>query len=413
MSYIVGTRHLDRYNLGAVTAAQGTREASTVDKANIFQDKVLGSLQRANARLAALLVPLHPAIDAIQGPPPREWRERFKRYPIDALVELFAPIQGIAERVVRRAIELRRTPSIVIGIPGHNQIVADLRIDPPTVQIKDGRVISYPVMPESTARWLRRMRIINDFIILAFYDPVVFSLAIAQTFGRDMVWNVQAFVRQAQALGQMALSLLQRAGVPGAAQAAQQSAQQVASMLQQLAGGVADALPGQPPPPPGFTPPPTPKPPWPMSDWVVGAEPGTTAAVVGMGGSTTAGTTASGGAGATGAAAAGTTTATEVSPSVIETFMEIFQMANETGLTKEAMKTTASVIKETPGAVKDISGGLPGGGAAAETASQAEATQATGSNQAVAPGLSAGEWAAIGLGGAAVVGTVIWALTKK
>lgn len=138
-----------------------------------------------NETLRVALIPLHPAIDALPDPPPplpASWRQMFKDRPLDALTELFAPIQHLVERIVLRCIYLSKGAgfsTITVGIPRVNERTFNLAVH------------SFDMLPPNMRQWCQRMELIALFAAFAIRKPPIFAHALVQVFANDTRWVLE------------------------------------------------------------------------------------------------------------------------------------------------------------------------------------------------------------------------------
>lgn len=159
----------DRHLLGLGAAA--TAVAPTPGRNYALQ--TAAKIDMMNRQLATALRPAHPAIDRLPLPAAR--RQKLKDRPLDALMEIFGPIEDRVRRVVDKV--NRDTGSKVVMRPaGRPAVTVDTRMDDP----RDAAI------PRSTRVWVKRMRLINNLLMQIVGHPLLTPKAIAQVFGEDV-----------------------------------------------------------------------------------------------------------------------------------------------------------------------------------------------------------------------------------
>lgn len=160
---------------GALSQAMQARASMTPEQ------RVAELLNRANSDMAFLLRPLAPAIQALPNSPPM--LETFKRdvmnRPIDALLNLFQPVEALAADIIREANTFSGKMERLIGVPGLNQRTANMAVD----QAGDERLD-----PTSRA-FIRRLRIVTNYMILVTFDPVALAVGTARALVARGRWT--------------------------------------------------------------------------------------------------------------------------------------------------------------------------------------------------------------------------------
>ncbi len=207
---------------GALSQAMQARASMTPEQ------KMAEQLNRANATMALLLRPLVPAIQRLPDQP--GMMAIFKREvgsrPIDALLNLFQPIESLAADIIREANAFSGKMERVIGVPGVNQRPANMAVDQPG----DERL-------GSTYRaFIRRLRIVTNYMILCAYDPVALAVGTAKALFARGQWtknqldqfmgsmpNPRAVADAAKAAAEAAAKAAQKALTDGTTTAATQA----------------------------------------------------------------------------------------------------------------------------------------------------------------------------------------------
>lgn len=174
MSY-VDVQGLGHLGAGAFSQAVAARASMTPEQ------KVAEQLNAANSNMAFLLRPLQPAIQRLPSSPPV--MEQFKRdvmnRPVDAFLNLFQPIESLAADIVTEANTWSNKWQRVIGVPGVNQRDAAMALDQPG----DANL-------DSTSKaFIRRLRIVTNYMILVSYDPVALAVGTAKALVKRGRWT--------------------------------------------------------------------------------------------------------------------------------------------------------------------------------------------------------------------------------
>lgn len=127
-------------------------------------------LERANRDLSVLMRPLHPIIDA-QVSIPQVFKDQVKRAPIEALIGLFQPFEDIAFAAVDLANEMSGVPIRYVEFP------------PGTGRKTQVMATHQPVddtLPPARRGFIRRLRLINQYMILSVQDPGTLANALSK-----------------------------------------------------------------------------------------------------------------------------------------------------------------------------------------------------------------------------------------
>lgn len=222
-------------------------------------------IQETNAKLAVLLKPLHPAIDA-DPVIPAAIKRRIKTEPVDALLDLFKPIDKVATEIIAETNRLSGKQKRTIGIPKVNQITVDMKVVYPEID---------NVLPREQRELVQRLRIVNNFMILVHYDPVNLGRATTTVLTKygfegakqlgDWIRKgakgaVEQFQRASKQAEKKAKEAAKKAGkaLHDAGANAQKAAEAGAKAAGQAVAQVVAQVP--PPPPPPVVAPPAPKP---------------------------------------------------------------------------------------------------------------------------------------------------------
>lgn len=155
-----------------------------------------------NNQLAAVLAPFGPIIDHIPSPPnyPSFTRD-FKVRPVDALVNLFTPLDWLAYDIVNRANEISSVhagSARRIGLPNH-QIDFVMGLDMPNIS------------DDSVKAYAKRLIALNNFLILAYQDPKSLAKGVVKALQDAIV----AGKVNAQQAAEFATNLIQAAVANG------------------------------------------------------------------------------------------------------------------------------------------------------------------------------------------------------
>ncbi len=175
--------YVDVHGIGAPLGAAALTQAVQARAAMTPQEKTAEALNRANTNMALLLRPLVPAIQRLPDQP--GMMAIFKRdvvhRPIDALLDLFRPVEALAVDIITEANKFANKQERLIGVPGLNQRVAKMAVDQP----EDARL-------DNTMRaFVRRLRIVTNYMILCAYDPVALAVGTAKALVARGIWSVQ------------------------------------------------------------------------------------------------------------------------------------------------------------------------------------------------------------------------------
>lgn len=174
--------YVDVHGIGAPLGS-ALQQAMQARASMTPQEKTAELLNRANSNMAALLRPLAPAIQRLPDQP--GMMAIFKRdvmnRPVDALLDLFRPVEALAADIVTEANRWANKQERLIGVPGLNQVVAKMAVDQP----EDARLD--PTMRAFT----RRLRIVTNYMVLCAYDPVALAVGTAKALVARGIWSVQ------------------------------------------------------------------------------------------------------------------------------------------------------------------------------------------------------------------------------
>jgi len=135
--------------------------------------------------MAALLRPLAPAIQRLPDHPGMMavFKRNVMSRPIDALLDLFQPLEALAADIITEANRWSNKQERLIGVPGVNQRLAKMAVDQP----EDARL-------DLTMRaFVRRIRIVTNFMILSAYDPVALTVGTAKALLARGIWTLNQF----------------------------------------------------------------------------------------------------------------------------------------------------------------------------------------------------------------------------
>lgn len=174
--------YVDVHGIGAPLGS-ALQQAMQARASMTPQEKTAELLNRANSNMALLLRPLAPAISRLPDQP--GMMVAFKRdvmnRPIDALLNLFQPVEALAADIVTEANRWSNKQERLIGVPGLNQVVAKMAVDQP----EDARL-------DPTMRaFMRRLRIVTNYMVLCAYDPVALAVGTAKALVARGIWSVQ------------------------------------------------------------------------------------------------------------------------------------------------------------------------------------------------------------------------------
>jgi hypothetical protein len=144
------------------------------------EQRLTATLARLNSDLAFLLRPLLPAIRQLPSHPPMmlRFKQDVVNRPVDALLDLFSPIESLAADTINEATTWSKKPTRVVTRPGIPQVVAPMFVDQPGDASADA----------TTRAFVRRLRIVNNFAILVVFDPVALSVGLAKALFSRGVW---------------------------------------------------------------------------------------------------------------------------------------------------------------------------------------------------------------------------------
>ncbi len=130
----------------------------------------LQMITQANAGIAQLLQPLGPVIDLIPNPPYyTSFTSDFKVRPIDALLNLIKPIQNLVYESIENANRISGVATRRVGLPGTPQVDVVMGL-----QLPGG-------MSPTDAEFTKRLKAVNNLMILGYQDPVSLARGIVQT----------------------------------------------------------------------------------------------------------------------------------------------------------------------------------------------------------------------------------------
>jgi len=142
--------------------------------------RLAASLGRLNSDLLFLLRPVLPAIQRMPSHPPMllKFKQDVVNRPVDALLDLFAPIEALAADTITEATNWSKKPTRVVTPPGFPPVTAKMYVDQPE-----------DVQLDATTRaFIRRLRIVNNFAILVVFDPVALSVGLARALFARGLW---------------------------------------------------------------------------------------------------------------------------------------------------------------------------------------------------------------------------------
>lgn len=184
-----------------------TRESAPVSSpvsSGSSQSKVAQLVTPVNQKLSAAMAPFGSIIDAAVKSPPYypQFKDDFKRVPIDALVGLFRPLDNFFYDVVNnsnaassvKAGQVRRT-----GLPGRPQVDFVMGLDVPST------------LDPYAKDYTKRLKAINNFLILSYQDPAALAKGIVKT----IIDDVNAGRMEAQAAVDNLVTLLKNATSAG------------------------------------------------------------------------------------------------------------------------------------------------------------------------------------------------------
>lgn len=232
-----------------------------------------------NTVLVQTFTPLRPAIDRIPGLS-ADKKNKLKHQPINALLEIFQPIEFLVYTTCDEAMKISgkptfRIPADAVGLDLTSYAKSGL---PSVTANVNPNLEAFNKFKPTTRQFLRRMTAINSFMIWYIYHPATFARAFSRALvkyglctagevGRDLQNKVRFLVGQAaQAKNQFAndsaaierqvvavslrlRNLAQSLGLPSP-QDVQRRLQSMAGSAQDEANRIINSLPAPPSPPP-------------------------------------------------------------------------------------------------------------------------------------------------------------------